>query len=133
MTMTIGSAAAGAREKLQGLREMLVQFLLALDDVPEPDNEPAIVESLRATAVEIEQELGDALSEWALLRVTRRLHDELASPDVIAEIIRIGIERGGTWRRWSDVVLRALDESKHQHYDALDALAGSFSEHTARI
>jgi hypothetical protein len=148
MTMTLGFAATAARERLRSLEEIVRQFTLTLDDVPEPGNEPAIVESLRAATADLEHDVTIAISGWerpaagsrwiitaatgsqeAMNRAARRLHEELASHDAVAEVIRIGSERGGAWHRWSDVVCRVLEECKQRHYDVSDALAGCFTEY----
>jgi hypothetical protein len=147
MTMTVAAAITQTRTSLAALHDAVRRLSLALGDTPEAESEPAIVESLREHAADVEQDVEAALRGWlhpvaveprvvaatadsqrAINHAARTLHTDIGSPDAWLELLRVGNERGGAWRRWSDVVRDVVAQCKERHYDALDALAGCLGE-----
>lgn len=140
--MTIGSAFAQFRARLQALDDVVRQLALAIDDAPEDADEPAVVESLRGETAEIEGELAAAVraAEGArparaaaecqrrVNRVWHALQRELASHHALAEVERVAAERGGAWSRWSGVVREAVERCQQNVFEAADALAACWGE-----
>ncbi|HWW60207.1 MAG TPA: hypothetical protein VN181_02465 [Thermoanaerobaculia bacterium] len=146
--MTLASAFVVFRERLQALGEILRQLALALDDVPESDgSEPAVVESLRGHAADVEGELAAAVAitgaashdrtsiaiaamecQSLINSIWRAFGTELATFDVIAEIERAGAERGAAWPRWKAVVREDLERCQLAIFEAADALAACSRE-----
>lgn len=145
--MTIAAAITQTRASLAELHDAVRRLSLALGDTPEGESEPAIVESLREHAADVEQDVDAALRGWiqptdavprvvaatadsqrAINHVARTLHADIGSPDAWLELLHVGNERGGAWRRWSDVVRDVVAQCKERHYDVLDALAGCLGE-----
>jgi hypothetical protein len=130
--MTTRSALALLRHHLRALQEVLRNLCLALDDVPDAGNEPAVVDAMRSAATEIESELetalaADGVNKAVALRCQDSLHHmqistrELASHANMLELARLAAERGGAWRGWSVVVREALEACE----EALDHVAGA--------
>lgn len=146
--MTLGSAFGVFRERLHALGDVLRQLALALDDVPESDGaEPAVVESLRGHAADVEGELAAAVAiadatprdrtslavaamecQFLINNIGRAFGTELATYDAIAEIERAGAERGAAWPRWKSVVREDLERCQHAIYETADALAACSRE-----
>jgi len=140
--MTIGSAFAHFRLRLQALDDVVRQLALAIDDAPDDADEPAVVESLRGETAEIEGEVaaalraaGDARPAHAAAECQRRvnrvwhaLQREVASHHALAEVERVAIERGGAWSRWSGVVREVVERCEQNIFEAADALAACWSE-----
>lgn len=134
--MTLGSAIALLRERLSTLEETLRQLALSLDDVPEPDNEPAILESFRDQLAEIENEVRAAIgasrddqelralieAQQSINRVWRAIESQLASYDSLDEIVRAGDERGGAWPKWTGVVREGIERCQHEVHQSADAI-----------
>ena len=142
--MTLVAAFNALRERLRALDEIVQQLGLTVGDAPESDDgiEPAIVESLRAQSAEIEHEVSTAVHTFerslsgaaaaecqqTVVRVWRAMQFELASYESIAELERVGLERGGAWQRWTAVVREVLERCAHCVYETADAFAGCWRE-----
>lgn len=134
--MTLGTATALLRERLAALEETLRQLALSLDDVPEPDNEPAILESFREQLAEIENEVRAAIgassdadelralieTQQSINQAWRTIESALASYDAVDEIVRAGDERGGAWPRWTSVVREGIERCQHEIHQSADAI-----------
>ena len=137
--MTTRQALAFLRHRLRALQDALRNLCLALDDVPETGDEPALVDAMRSTATEIESDLESALAgdgdeaqvalqcHEALLLMHRNTR-ELASHANLVELSRLAAERGGAWRRWTDVVRDALGACEETLHHAAEALAALWRE-----
>ncbi|HEX9985982.1 MAG TPA: hypothetical protein VGF69_22160 [Thermoanaerobaculia bacterium] len=137
--MTLVSSFACFRDRLRALDEIVRQLGLTIDDAPENGDglEPAIVEALRAQTAELEHEIGETLRSFerhvsgataagcqqTVNRVWRAMQFELASYDALAELERVGAERGGAWQRWTAVVREVLERCAQTVYETADALA----------
>jgi hypothetical protein len=143
MTMTIGSAFAHLRLRLQALDDVVRQLALAIDDAPDDADEPAVVESLRGETAEIEGEVaaairaaaGDARPAHAAAECQRRvnrvwhaLQREIGSHHALAEVERVAAERGGAWIRWSGVAREGVERCEQNVFEAADALAACWGE-----
>lgn len=133
--MTMTSAVATLHQRLAALDELVRQLGLALEDVPEPGNEPAVVESMRASVADVESDVriavesasgGDAAAivecQQRLNRAWRALESGLASYDTVDEIVRAAGERGGAWPRWTGVVREVVERCQHELYQSADAI-----------
>jgi hypothetical protein len=139
MTMTTRSALALLRHHLRALQDVLRGLALALDDVPDAQNEPAIVDAMRSTASEIESQLETALAAEGpetsvALHCQAALHQmqistrELASHANVLELSRLAAERGGAWRRWTEAVREALDACEEALHTAAAAMLALWRE-----
>lgn len=136
--MTIGTAYAHFRERLQALEEVVRQLALAIDDAPDGADEPAVVDSLRGETAEIEGEVAAAVRaagearpaacQRIVNRVWHALQREVASHHALAEVDRVAAERGGAWIRWSGVVRQAAEHCEQTVFEAADALAACWDE-----
>lgn len=146
--MTLSNAFALFDARLENLAREVRRTGLALEDVPDGD-EPAVVDALRAHLGTLDEQLrsagearaseGRSVAEVAadcqqcINRMSRCLHGELMTFDNLAEVSRVGAERGGAWRRWTAVVVEALERSAAALADAADALLSCWREIADRI
>ena len=140
--MTIGTAFAHFRARLQALDDVVRQLALAIDDAPADADEPAVVESLRSETAEIEGEVSAAVRDAGATRPVRAAVDcqrhinrvwhalqrEVASHHALAEVERVAAERGGAWSRWCGVVREAVERCEQNVFEAADALAACWGE-----
>jgi hypothetical protein len=61
-------------------------------------------------------------------RLTDRFTSDLVRYERIAELVRLGRERGGEWRAWSRSVKEALDDCRQPIYDATQGLFQCWQE-----
>lgn len=107
--------------------DALNEVALFAGDVPDPGDEPAIVEALRDRVHDVRASLAEAA---AALRSSEAaeglgachekfneaaglLRTELASAANWVEIAAIAADRGGAWRKWGDAVQQSLDRCAH--------------------
>lgn len=137
--MTTQAAVAFLRHQLRALHDVVRSLCLALDDVPDAGDEPAIVDAMRGATTEIEGNLESMLSaDGSDARIALQCHEallqlqktsrELASHTNLIELSRLGAERGIAWRRWSVVVRDALEACEEALQDAAHALAALWRE-----
>jgi hypothetical protein len=137
--MTTRSAIDALRRRLRDLQDALRALCLALDDVPDAGDEPAIVDAMRSAASEIESDLEGALAaDGGDARVALGCHDavlrmqrtarEIASHANHLELARLAAERGRVWRRWSEVVREALEAFEETLHNVAEALLGVWRE-----
>jgi hypothetical protein len=142
MTMTLATAFTSLRDRLHALDEMVQQLGLTVGDAPDDGVEPAIVEALRAQATELEHQIATAVQSFerqgtgaataecqqTVIRVWRAVQFELASYESLAELERVGAERGGAWQRWTTVVREVLERCAWSVYETADAFADCWRE-----
>lgn len=139
--MTLAAAFSSLRDRLHALDEMTQQLGLTVGDAPEDGVEPAIVEALRAQAAELEHQVATAVQAFdrhgaeaaadcqqTVVRVWRAVQFELASYESLAELQRVGAERGGAWQRWTAVVREVLERCAWAVYETADAFADCWRE-----
>lgn len=145
--MTLAAAFTALRDRLRALDELVQQLAITVDDAPQCDDEPAIVESMRAHASEIGHDVATALQSFerhasgdtaadcheVVVRVWRAMQFELASYESIAELERVAAERGDAWRRWSAVVRQVLERCAHSVCETAEALADCWREAAERL
>ncbi|HEX8172443.1 MAG TPA: hypothetical protein VF824_18050 [Thermoanaerobaculia bacterium] len=141
------TALAHLHERLHALQEMLRNFGLALDDVPDAEHEPALVDAMRGAATELESDAtlalravsgegGGAAEAVQCQQAMNRMHRsmrELASHQNLLELSRLAAERGGAWRRWAAAVHEALEACEETIHHAAEALLGFWSELAERM
>ena len=150
--MTIQSAIDLLRATLASLIESVRELALAVDDVPEEADAPAIVDALRNWAADVEGDLEEtagaaqrtsaneetvdvrgtgrqlAQCHASLNAATRRFRSGLALPSTIVELQQIAAERAGSWERWSGIVQQAVERCDLAALDAADALLACWRE-----
>ncbi|HYC89946.1 MAG TPA: hypothetical protein VEO54_12095 [Thermoanaerobaculia bacterium] len=148
--MTIKRSLLSLHDALETLARMVREVTVAVDDAGE--NDLAVLDALRGHAAELEGELaetaaalqpaiaagqrGDAAAAACALAGTherftalgRRLRFGLAGHDTLFAIVRLPSRRGATWRGWSEVVLRQLQQVDDALYDADAAFVASWQE-----
>lgn len=149
--MTIQRALSAVRDALDALVPLVREVAVAVDDVS-ADGDLAVLDAMREHAVEIE---GDAAETAAALRLAiaeeaegdaaraaralasaherfstlaRRVRSGLSAYGSRLEIQRLAARRGGAWRRWSEVVLRQLEQVDDALYRADAAFVASWQE-----
>jgi hypothetical protein len=120
MTMSVRDSAVRLEQSLAELDAALDHVALIAGDLPEPEDEPAVVDALRDRVDGIRGELQESSSavraasivdaHAAFNTAARRIRLELTAPSNAEEIAAVAASRGGAWTRWSDVVRRALDD-----------------------
>ena len=150
--MTIQGAVDLLRATLASLIESVRELALAIDDLPEEANEPAIVDALRNWVVDVEGDLSEtagaaqrtlANEEAVDVRGTgrvlaqchalfnaavRRFRSGLGLPATIGELQQIAAERSGSWERWSGIVQQAVERCDLAALDVADALLACWRE-----
>jgi hypothetical protein len=123
MTMVTIDAFAHLLQSLADLDDVLAELALLAGDVPEPDDEPAIVDALRDRIIDLRGDVSDASG---MLRggdpraalascherfnaIARAMASELGSRAHVIEIVCIASDRGGAWIKWSSAVQHGLD------------------------
>lgn len=119
--MSLHDSIVHLEQALADLDSALDDVILIAGDVPDPDDEPALVAALRDRAIGIRGELQAAAAaarssaivdaHAAFNAAARRLRLELTTNANVEEIAAIATARGGSWNRWSGVVRRALDNT----------------------
>jgi hypothetical protein len=138
MTMTFHDRITQLEQALAAIDAALDDIVLIAGDVPESDDEPALVDALRDRATAIRGELRHAIAaahggslgdaNASSNEVARRVRGELASAANYEEIAALAVTLGGPWTRWSGVVREALDAAAVSCDAAADALLDCWRE-----
>jgi hypothetical protein len=130
------------QRSLADVDDVLNEVALSAGDVPDPEDEPAIVEAVRDRVHDIRGTLAEAA---AALRggelagtlgtchekfneAARRVRSELTSAAIAVEIAAIAADRGGAWSKWSDAVQQGLDRCAHSTECVAAALLACWRE-----
>jgi hypothetical protein len=130
------------QRSLADVDDALNDVALFAGDVPDPEDEPAIVEAVRDRVYDIRGTLAEAAaplrnSESAgalgtchekFNEAARRLRTELTSAAISVEIAAIAADRGGAWSKWSDAVQQGLDRCAHSTESVAAALLACWRE-----
>ncbi len=118
--MSVHDSIVRLEQSLTQLGASLDDVVLIAGDLPECDDEPALVDALRDRATGVRGEVHAAFAaahrfaiadaHRACNAAARRIRTELMVRANFEEIAAIAVTRGGAWNRWSEVVRQALDE-----------------------
>jgi hypothetical protein len=121
MTMSLHDSIVRLEQSLADLDAALDDVILIAGDVPDSHDQPALVAALKDRATGIRDELHAAAAaarvsaivdaHTAFNAASRRLRLELTTMANVEEIAAIAATRGGSWKRWSEVVRQALDNA----------------------
>ena len=150
--MTMKRSLASVCDALAELTTAVRELAVAVDDCPAVDGDLAVIDALRAHAADVEgdvsetsttasaaleaEEAGDgrraaclvADAHEAFSALTHRVRFELSGHGSLFEIDRLPERRGIHWRRWSDVVLRQLEQVDHHVHRVHAAFVGCWQE-----
>ena len=150
--MTMKRSLASVRDALAELNTAVREIAVAVDDSPAVEGDLAVIDALRAHAVEVEgdvsetaaaagaalqaEEAGDGRRAACLLAdaherfcaLTRRVQFDLSGHASLFEIERLPERRGNRWRGWSDVALRQLEQVDHTVHRVHEAFVGCWQE-----
>jgi len=149
--MTIQRSLSGVRDALDALVRTVGDVAVSVDDVVS-DDDPAVLDALRAYAAEIEGDVAETVATLQLAvafenegdaagvaralgtvherfsALARRVRTGLSGHGSVFEIQRLAARRGGAWRRWSEVVLRQLEQVDDALHRTDAALVASWQE-----
>jgi hypothetical protein len=152
MTMTMKRALASVRDLLSALVASVRELAIVVDDCPAADGDLAVIEALRAHAVDVEGDLSEIAEAVAAAvaaedsgdcsraarriaeaherfsALARRVRFDLSGHDSLFAVERLPERRGAGWRRWSDVVLRQLEQIDDALHQADGAFVGCWQE-----
>jgi|GEM_PF-3472574 len=150
--MTMKRSLVSVRDALADLDTTVRELAVAVDDCPAVDGDLAVIDALRAHAADVEgdvsetaatasaaleaEEAGDgrraaclaADAHECFCALTRRVRFDLSGHGSLFEIERLPERRGIHWRRWSDVVLRQLEQIDHTVHRVHAAFVGCWQE-----
>lgn len=136
--MTLVASFAALDSALARFDETLCELALTIDDVPNANDDPAVLDAVRAALIDAR---GDAAEAIQLIRhagaagdaiADCQQHCDLAGQRVrkiaahgnLTEIRAVARERGGAWIRWSDAVAQSFERCE----ESLDRIAAPLLE-----
>lgn len=149
--MTIKRSLSAVHDALEALQRVVRELSVAVDDTA-AEGDLAVLDAMRAHAAEVEGDLAEtsaavqlaleAEDDGDVARAARALADSherfsalgrrvrfgLSAHGSLFEIQRLAARRGGAWRRWSEVVLRQLEQVDDALHHADAALVASWQE-----
>lgn len=149
--MTIQRSLSSVRSALDALARMIREVAVAVDDAA-AEGELAVLDAMRGHAAELEGDLaetaaalelsiaaeddGDAARAARELAAThekfsalaRRIRFGLSAHGSLFEIQRLAARRGGAWRRWTEIVLRQLEQVDDALHHADAAFVAAWQE-----
>lgn len=135
--MTMKRSLAAVACLLAELTDAIRELAVAVDDCPAADGDLAVIEAMRGHSADVEGDVRETASAAAAALVAeeagdttraarlaadaherfsalgRRIRFGLSGHDSLFEVERLPERRGGGWRRWSDIVLRQLEQIDH--------------------
>lgn len=149
--MTMKRSLAAVRDLLAELANAVRELAIAVDDGRAEDGDLAVIDALREQAADVEgdvsetaavmaaaleaEEAGDgpraarltANAHEAFSNLARRVRFGLSGHDSLIELARLP-ERGAGWLRWSEVLLRQLEQVDHALHRTDAAFVGCWQE-----
>jgi len=150
--MTMKRSLAAVQNALQELATAVRELAVSVDDCDIADQDLAVVEALRAHAAEVEGDVtetagivaaaaeagesGDGARTARLVAdaherfcaLSHRVRFRLSGHDSLFAVEQLPARRGVPWRRWSEVVLRQLEQIDHALHRADAAFVSCWQE-----
>lgn len=149
--MTIQRSLSSVRTALEALTLLVREVAVTVDDAA-AEGELAVLDAMRGHAAELDGDLAETAAALELAiaaeddgdaaraarelaaahekfsALARRIRFGLSAHGSLFEIQRLAARRGGAWRRWTEIVLRQLEQVDDALHHADGAFVASWQE-----